>query len=146
VRSYEDKQQASQALFQRDAKVRPEETTPAAITSQIQAFAASLCSEKPMRLPVEPDLYGLYGWCSDGVLEKVKNDGGGIVFGWTIWEWPRVLLTAEFHAVWSAPNGELADITPKPHGETDIVFVPDRTYSQSFDFDRGRGTGDQGSI
>jgi hypothetical protein len=132
--TYEQKKQKSQALFRRDAKHRPDETTPPTITLQIEAFAASLCSEKPIRLPVKSDPFGLYGWCAYGVSEKVRADGGNVGFGWTIWEWPRVLLTAEFHAIWIAPNGDAADITPKPHGEREIVFVPDRTYPPDFDF------------
>ena len=87
-----------------------------------------------MRIPVIADSYGLYGWCADGVLEKLNHDSGSIVFGWTIWEWPQVLLTAEFHAVWESPSYELLDITPKPQGETSIIFIPDRTYPENFDF------------
>ena len=45
--------------------------------------------------------------------------------GWQLWEWPRVLVEAEFHAVWLSPQGRMVEITPKPHGETSILFVPD---------------------
>lgn len=69
------------------------------------------------------------------MLEKVRHDGGAIVFGWTIWEWPKVMLTAEFHAVWESPDGDLIDITPKPQRETSIIFVPDRSYPAEFDFE-----------
>lgn len=81
------------------------------------------------------DAYGLYGWCADGVLEKVKNDGGDIRYGWTIWEWPGVLLTAEFHAVWTDQSNALIDVTPKPHGEKQILFVPDSSVPSDFNFD-----------
>lgn len=69
------------------------------------------------------------------MLEKISHDGGSILFGWTIWEWPGVLLTAEFHAVWVSPNGDRFDITPKPQKETEIAFVPDTSYPSNFGFD-----------
>jgi hypothetical protein len=134
--SYQDKKQMSDEHFRADATERPEETTPPAITEPIKVFAAKLGSEAPRYVPVANDPLGLYGWCSDGVLEKMKSAGGSIRFGWNIWEWPRVLLTGEFHAVWVDPAGELIDITPKPHGETRIVFVPDPSYPENFDFDK----------
>lgn len=111
------------------------ESTPAMLTAHIEAFASSLANSPPVFIPVTQDAHGLYGWCSDGVLEKVKADGGRPIFGWTIWEWPPVLLTAEFHCVWQSPEGVLHDITPKPKREATIVFVPDLSYAVDFDFD-----------
>ena|SRR5881394_1030207 len=124
--SYQEKKKKSEELFRTVVTEKPEETTPASITSPINSFAQKLGQEPPRYVPVVKDSTGLYGWCSDGVLEKIKHDGGGIRFGWTIWEWPRVLLTGEFHAVWHDPSGELIDITSKPHEEDRIVFVPIR--------------------
>lgn len=112
------------------------ETTPPAITPAITAFAQTLDAGAAAFLPVVNEPLGLYGWCSDGVREKVKQDGGRCIFGWTIWEWPKVLLTAEFHSVWENAEGALLDITPKPRGEPRILFVPDMSYAQDFDFDQ----------
>jgi hypothetical protein len=112
------------------------ETTPSAITPALVDFARSLGGEEAREIPVIDDPHGLYGWCSDGVAEKIKADGGEAAFGWTIWEWPRALLTAEFHCVWKSPQNELLDITPKPKGETSIVFVYDPSFPQDFDFDK----------
>jgi hypothetical protein len=56
---------------------------------------------------------------------KVERDGGSSVHGWRIWEWPHVLVEAEFHAVWQSPGGELVEISPPPDRETTILFVPD---------------------
>jgi hypothetical protein len=134
--SYQDKKRMSEEHFRAAATERPEETTPPDITKPIKTFASTLGLEVPRFVPVATDPLGLYGWCSDGVLEKIKNAGGSIRFGWTIWEWPRVLLTGEFHAVWVDVADKLIDITPKPHGETRIVFVPDPTYPEDFDFDK----------
>ena len=132
---YNEKKRASEDLFAKEAAGRGvvEETTPEIITPEVQSFAAETgwggntgCSRlRPVRL---------YGWCSDGVAEKIRVEGGSIVFGWTIWEWADVLLTAEFHAVWKSPDGVLFDITPKPHGEKTIIFVPKPGFPQDFNF------------
>lgn len=45
--------------------------------------------------------------------------------GWQLWEWPHVLVEAEFHAVWQSPQGQMIDLTPKPHQESTVLFVPD---------------------
>jgi hypothetical protein len=68
------------------------------------------------------------------VLEKIKAEGGAIRFGWNIWEYAGVYLTAEFHAVWVDPSGNLIDITPKPDRETRIIFAGNQTYRPDFDF------------
>ncbi|MHA0363652.1 hypothetical protein ACXY6Z_17255 [Sphingomonas aquatilis] len=112
------------------------ETTPSDATAIVTSFATSLGGEEPRYVPVIDDAHGLYGWCSDGVAQKVLADGGNPVFGWTIWEWPEALLTAEFHCVWKSPEGDLFDITPKPKREERILFVPDTSYPDDFDFDK----------
>lgn len=132
--TYEQKRAQSESLFRSNKSASTDETTPASITHVEEIFAQEL-GGKPQFVPVVEDRYGLYGWCSDGVIEKIKHDGGLIRFGWTIWEWPGIFLTAEFHAVWGSPNGNLVDITPKPQGETRILFVEDTSYSADFDFD-----------
>ena len=115
------------------------EITPTEISAAVLEFAESLSSTKPVKLPAIEDPLGLYGWSADGVREKIKREGGSIVFGWVIWEWPNVLLTAEFHAVWKDPKGALIDITPKPRRESSIIFVADKSYSSDFNYgDRPR--------
>lgn len=77
-------------------------------------------------LLVQPELYAVVNECFPNVEAKVARDGGQMICGWQFWEWPRVLVEAEFHAVWLSPNGDLIDITPKLHGETRILFVADK--------------------
>jgi hypothetical protein len=93
--SFNDIKKRSKALFQSASMDTPSETTPREITSDVRAFAAQLGNELPRRIPVQSDNYGVYGWCSNGVLEKMKHAGGSIVFGWTIWEWPGDPQTAD---------------------------------------------------
>jgi len=127
---------AEQFLLEKENSAGVSETSPNSITEMIRQFVSTFATDAPDFIPVENDPHGLYGWCSDGVHEKVKADGGKPVFGWTIWEWPCVLLTAEFHCVWQDASGKLIDITPKPKGEQSVLFVPDSAYGPDFDFDK----------
>jgi hypothetical protein len=49
-------------------------------------------------------------------MEKVRQEGGGILFGWTFNHHaaPGVgeYITATYHAVWHAPGGQLIDVSP----------------------------------
>jgi hypothetical protein len=127
---------AEEFASQRQAAAKSNETTPPGITPAILAFVGEFSDEAPVFVPVVDDQHGLYGWCSDGVAEKVKADGGIPLFGWTIWDWPGVMLTAEYHCVWRDANGEVLDITPKPKGESRILFVPEPHVPVDFDFDQ----------
>lgn len=64
------------------------------------------------------------GECFHNVLNKLKSDGGIIVYGWLIWEWPRVYIEAEHHAIWEK-DGALIDVTPHVNGEPNVLFLPD---------------------
>jgi hypothetical protein len=123
-------------LFARDAAQPVNETTPSAIGPETIEWCRSLGATPPVYVPVRQDGCGLYGFCNISVAEKINTDGGTIRFGWIIWECPRVYLTAEFHAVWISPAGELIDITPKPAGESRIVFAADPSYPPLFDFQK----------
>lgn len=110
------------------------ETTPAAITAPLLEFCRDELFGDPVFISVVEDPNGIHGFCNLSVAAKVKQDGGRPVHGWTIWEMPGALWTAEFHVVWKAPDNTLIDVTPKPDGETSILFVPDETYPDDFDF------------
>ena len=131
-----DVRQLSADLFAQAAAVAggSNETTPVAIGPDIIALCESLKTDLPAYVPVQTDPNGMFGFCNVGVLEKTKADGGAIRFGWCIWEYPGVCLTAEFHAVWVDPTGKLVDIAPKPDSETRIAFAGDPTYPPEFDF------------
>lgn len=62
--------------------------------------------------------------CFVNVARKIMQDGGDFQFGWAIWEWPMVMLEAEFWAVWVHDDGTMLDITPRGRGEK-ILFIPD---------------------
>ena len=128
------KQLSSDLFANAAAAAHGNETTPAVIGAEIIELCEALKTDPPAYVEVQKDSNGLYGFCNLGVLEKIASDGGTIRFGWIIWEYPRIYLTAEFHAVWVNSTGRLIDITPKPDGERRIVFAGDPTYSPDFDF------------
>ena len=105
--------------------------TPSEITKQMLALAAELSpSQVPIYLTVlaEPD--AKVNECFPNVEAKIRQDGGEIVYGWELWEWPNVMIEGIFHAVWRLPDGELKEITPKQNGEKTILFLidPKRIY------------------
>lgn len=65
--------------------------------------------------------------CYPNVLQKVKEDGGEIVYGWMIHSTP-FFIEAERHAVWKSKEGILKDITPNQQGARSIVFVVDNNW------------------
>src|SRR5690606_38447056 len=67
----------------------------------------------------------------ENVAAVVQRQGGRALLGWTIWEWPGILLEAISHAVWEREDGELSDPTPKADGEATTLFLPDRNALDS---------------
>ena len=88
-------------------------------------------------VPVKPVTGAIPSECFYNVTERVKREGGNVVYGWTIWEWSRVFIEAEHHAVWEK-DGELFDITPKKNRERKIVFLPDPSADYDFEDNRRR--------
>lgn len=106
-------------------------TTPSTISRPVRQLIDTLVRNgSALYLAVSPESDAVVNECFPNVAAKVARDGGDMVCGWQLWEWPHVLVEAEFHAVWRSPGGALTDITPKPQGEKQILFVPDprRTY------------------
>ncbi|MBB3802275.1 hypothetical protein FHR47_002542 [Xanthomonas arboricola] len=105
-------------------------TTPPEITRAVRRLTdAVVRGAEPVYLPVQPEADAIVHECFPNVQAKIARDGGQMQCGWQLWEWPHVLVEAEFHAVWVSPTGEMVDITPKPEGETRILFVPDSRRS-----------------
>jgi hypothetical protein len=113
-----------------------DETTPAAITRAITSFCESIGAEPPVYLPVRQDQNAIFGLCNLNVLVKVERSGGGIQYGWMIWELPGLFLNAELHAVWVDTDGTLVDISPKSDGETQILYAADFSFPPYFEFEK----------
>lgn len=115
-----------------DVRIR----TPLRITPEIKKLCSKICgTRQPVYVPVKPEAGGEYNECFRNVKSKVERDGGNIQFGWAIWEWPRVFLEAECHAVWESPGGELIDISPRSDAERKVLFLADTKHE--FDFADG---------
>jgi hypothetical protein len=76
---------------------------------------------------VKTESYAIRLECFENVKEKVRRDGGGIQYGWTIWEWQHIMVEAEFHAIWVDLQGNFIDITPKDNNEKRILFLVDNS-------------------
>jgi len=63
--------------------------------------------------------------CFSIVPEHVARYGGKQLIGWIISEWKKVLIEAEFHAVWQNTGGAMIDLTPKSIPVSKILFLPD---------------------
>jgi len=102
--------------------------TPLAISEPILDLCRSICgSEDPVYVEHSPESYAQVNECFPAMDRKVQECGGKVHYGWQLWEWPNVLLEAEFHAVWLSPENKLLDITPKPFKVEKILFLPDRS-------------------
>ncbi|MEZ0470041.1 hypothetical protein [Luteimonas salinilitoris] len=51
-------------------------------------------------LTVQPEADAVVNECFPNVEAKIARAGGRMLCGWQLWEWPHVLVEAEFHAVW----------------------------------------------
>ncbi|WP_157962052.1 YecA family protein [Acuticoccus kandeliae] len=86
-------------------------------------------------MTIDPDPAAVARNCFVNVKEKVERDGGRIVYGWTIWEYPGVFIEAEHHAIHRDGEDRLRDITPADPGEGhQRLFLRDDTHP--FDFER----------
>lgn len=102
-------------------------TTPSEITRAVRRLAEKIApGSQAAYLTVRPEAEAIVNECFPNVEAKMARAGGRMLCGWQLWEWPHVLVEAEFHAVWVSSEGEMVDITPKPQGETRILFVPDQ--------------------
>jgi len=101
-------------------------STPQAIDKEILEFCDSLNSGvEPIFIKITPLKGCVPGDCYGNVERHIKKQGGKIQYGWIIWRDPKVLIEAEFHAVWINNVGKYIDITPTGDGENEILFLPD---------------------
>ena len=102
------------------------ETTPARITQVIIDFCASITSDSsPEYIDVCPAPWAALNECFNNVHRMVKQYGGSMISGWAVWQRGNMLLDAEAHAIWRAPDGKLIDITPHSYNEKRILFLFD---------------------
>ena len=100
---------------------------PNKINSVVKEFAANICPGELQYVRINAEPYSKNNWCFQNVEEKVRRDGGEVVYGWSFLWWEQNFIEAEFHAIWKSPEGELIDITPIDKGiQSDrILFLED---------------------
>ena len=109
--------------------------TPSPLDRHIVGFCRGISPQaKPVLLPISEEAGTIPLECFSNVRSKVAKEGGRIVFGWAIWEWPSVYVEAEHHAVYEGPDREWFDITPSetPNIFT-RVFIEDASAVYDFD-------------
>ncbi len=106
-------------------------------------YIRALCTRvnpkaEPVYINIRPEDGCRPNDCFYCVRRKVTRDAGRIQYGWSIWEWPRVLVEAEHHAVYEGPGGPpWVDITPPQFSDIRRrLFLPDD--AALYDFDRER--------
>jgi hypothetical protein len=108
----------------------------APLNPRTKEFCARIRSgARPQLMVIQPEPGSEPNNCFFSVRERVRRDGGLIQLGWSIWEWPRVYLEAERHAVFAPADGSpWLDISPAPVPEiTARLFLPDDAAAE-YDF------------
>lgn len=97
---------------------------PADVSPRLKKICDGLSPGKdPVFITIEPDSRFQPDMCFPNVAKLVECEGGETVFGWAIYEWPRVWFELQFHAVWKDPSGEFRDLTPRRDGEKVVLFL-----------------------
>lgn len=101
-------------------------TTPKNINHNVQRLIKEIPSSgTPVFLKVKEAPNAKIGNCFYNVEKRVQSFGGKVQYGWLVWEDPKHLIEAEFHAIWISPTGKAIDITPQIDGEKTVLFIPD---------------------
>lgn len=106
---------------------------PDKLSAQVVDFCLQISSANPVYISTTPDPGCEINDCFNCVRQKVVREGGRIQFGWSIWEWPKVYIEAEHHAVYAPPDiSELLDITPSAVFDTRRLFLLDDSRCLQF--------------
>lgn len=82
---------------------------------------------QPFSVAIDPPAWAQELDCIEIVRRLTTEHGGESVLGWALWEWPRVIVEGEFHAIWKTPAGTYVDATPRSDGDKSVLFLPDPT-------------------
>lgn len=96
--------------------------TPKNISPEIEKLCGEIVpSQVPVFLDIETETDMVPLDCFVNIQKKKEKDGGSIQYGWKIWEWSKIMIEAEFHAVWVSPQNHFVDITPE-HGDISRIL------------------------
>lgn len=81
--------------------------------------------EDPQYVQADPFLK-LKETAFDDITDYASTEGGTVVPGWRLWEWPGVELVCDFFPCWRDPDeGELLDILERKRQKPRILFAID---------------------
>lgn len=99
--------------------------TPLTIRDEIRRLCERVSPKHELRfLNVTPVSGAKPDNCFENVAAEVVRAGGKRVCGWAVFEWPRIWIEFQFHAVWNDNEGNLIDVTPRGDGENVVLFLP----------------------
>ena len=108
--------------------------TPTRLSPEILELCEAIVpSLVPEFVAHRPDKSAAVRECFPNVRNRVRAQGGELVYGWAIWEWPEVFVEAEHHGVWRSPDGDLIDITPHEYPTDGVLFLPDPSVPYDFE-------------
>lgn len=111
------------------------ECTPEEISEKTLELCRSIVPgcESPIFIDVTPEVGSEADDCFEIVRRKTQQEGGRIQYGWAIWEWPRVFIEAEHHAVYEPPSGQpWRDLTPCQRKSRQRLFLTDDSATYDF--------------
>jgi hypothetical protein len=98
---------------------------PKIIKPYVLSFCRQISEQEPTFVPLRPLVGKPPDECFTIIPEHIVAYGGKQHIGWSIWEWPKVFIEAEFHCIWESPEGNFIDLTPKRFTGGQILFLPD---------------------
>lgn len=109
-------------------------SVPADVTPEIRTLCAEIVTGcLPEFVKLRPDHAAEVRECFHNVTRVAERNGGGLVYGWALWEWPRIFIEAEHHAIWRSPSGELVDVTPHEYPADRVLFLEDPSATYDFE-------------
>ena len=111
------------------------ERTPEEISEKTLELCRSIVPgcESPIFIDITPEVGSEADDCFEIVRRKTQHESGRIQYGWAIWEWPRVFIEAEHHAVYEPPSGQpWQDLTPCRRKSRQRLFLPDDSATYDF--------------
>jgi len=107
-------------------------TTVPVLNNKVKEFCKKIVVDiEPKYIEFLPEPDAMVLECIENVKVKVKRNGGSIIYGWQIWQFSRVMLEAEYHAVWKNDTGSLIDISPKQRNVKRVLFLEDPSLSDT---------------
>lgn len=105
---------------------------PSINSRKLLQFCSEINSNRPFYVDVKPQTGSQISECFPNVKTHIEEHGGELIHGWSICEFPRIMLEAEFHGIWKSPEGQFLDITPSQINAMKILFLQEENLRHDF--------------